>query len=81
MNQFLNSYRNIKALFEDKSIEGRNKLQKSNLVHPFTCGNDRMDSPHSEYQKLHPDEDFGQLIATEEGWICPVCDYKQIYRD
>jgi len=21
------------------------------------------------------------LIATEDGWICPVCDYKQEYRD
>ncbi len=30
----------------------------------------------------YPDAVFNQtnLIATEEGWLCPVCDYKQNHR-
>lgn len=59
------------------SVEARNALQKSGAVHPMTCGNDRGSAVHREYQKAHPGEDLGQLVATETGWICPACGYTQ----
>lgn len=70
----------ITALFNDTSVEGRNKLQRCGQVHPYTCGNNRTDEVHRAYQKEHPDEDFGQLLATEDGWICPACGYTQPLR-
>jgi hypothetical protein len=53
-----------------------NATQNDPRFHPYTCGNDRRDEAHTAYQKEHGG-DFGQLIATENGWICPACDYKQ----
>lgn len=58
------------------SVEARNALQNCGLVHPYTCGNDRMDEAHRAYQAEHGG-DFGQLVAVEGGWKCPVCDYTQ----
>lgn len=53
-----------------------NKQQNDPFCHPYTCGGDRTDEAHTAYQKEHGG-DFGQLVATENGWICPVCGYKQ----
>lgn len=39
--------------------------------HPFTCRN-RGDGHHGE-----EGGDRGVLIATEDGWVCPHCDYTQ----
>ena len=39
--------------------------------HPFTCPN-RYDTPHRQ-----AGGDLGILIATEDGWVCPDCDYTQ----
>lgn len=61
------------------SVEARNALQKSGKVHPMTCGNNRGDEAHRKYAEEHG-EDWGQLIATEEGWKCPVCEYTQPLR-
>lgn len=58
------------------SVEARNALQNSGQVHPYTCGNNRCDAAHTEYQKKNGG-DFGQLVAVEGGWVCPVCGYNQ----
>ena len=39
--------------------------------HPFTCAN-RSDGKHGE-----EGGDLGVLIATEQGWVCPHCEYTQ----
>lgn len=41
-----------------------NEFQTLANVHPFTC-------PHNHVGKSRV------LIATEDGWHCPSCDYKQ----
>lgn len=51
----------ITAPFTPTQVDSMNKYQQSGVFHSFTCINDS-----------HAD-----LIATEEGWICPLCDYKQ----
>lgn len=56
-----------------------NAWQRDGSVHPFTCGNDRMDPAHVRYQADHPSEDFGQLMATPNGWFCPACTYRQTW--
>jgi hypothetical protein len=46
----------------------------------LTCrSGNRRDTAHRAYQAGHPDDDFGELIPTLEGWKCPVCDYFQPY--
>ncbi len=59
-----------------KSVEARNALQNCGRVHPYTCGNDRTDEAHKAYQAKHGG-DWGQLVAVEGGWLCPVCGYRQ----
>jgi hypothetical protein len=68
----------VNRLFERKplTVEDRNELQKCGVIHPYTCGGNRHDEAHAKYAEEH-DEDRGQLIATEAGWICPVCNYTQ----
>jgi len=53
----------IKAPFTDEQVQNLNEYQKLGIMHEFTCGND------------HKGE--RTLIATNNGWICPTCDYKQ----
>jgi len=45
-------------------------------VHPLTCGDDRGDQAHREYQAIHGG-DLGELVKTENGMECPVCGWKQ----
>ena len=66
----------IQAPFSDEQIKNLNKFQDLGQMHPFTCGGNRTDDAHKKYAEIHGG-DYGQLIATKEGWICPVCDYKQ----
>lgn len=49
-----------------EEIDALNWLQKCGIVHPYTCGGDDK-TPYCR-------ED---LIATENGWICPKCSYTQ----
>ncbi len=69
----------IEAPFTPEQVTALNAWQNNGAVHPFTCGGNRGDYAHKKYQFEHPDQDFGQLVATSEGWICPVpgCGYKQ----
>jgi len=50
------------APFTPDEVQSLNAFQGSGCFHPFTCGND----------SGHPD-----LVATESGWSCLACDYRQ----
>jgi hypothetical protein len=49
-----------------------NRFQTEAHFHPFTCAN-RGDGEHQERDNA----DLGQLIATDQGWVCADCDYSQ----
>lgn len=53
----------IKAPFTPIQVRNLNIYQNSSRVHPFTCVNNH--------------EPNNNLFATEEGWVCPYCDYTQ----
>lgn len=59
----------ITAPFTKDQVDALNKWQQAGYVHPFTCC--------STNRSECPDE--GQLIATEEGWVCPCGKYKQLW--
>ena len=59
----------IKTPWTSEQVEVLNHYQKSGLMHPYTCGGNRKDERHLDGE--------GILVATENGWICPFCDYKQ----
>ena len=67
----------ISAPWTPEQVAALNRWQTSGRFHPFTCGGDRMDAAHVQYQYEHPDQDFGQLVASVNGWFCPVCSYRQ----
>ncbi|MGE5510507.1 MAG: hypothetical protein ACM31O_04545 [Bacteroidota bacterium] len=67
----------IKAPWTPEQVEALNAYQRSGRFHPFTCGNDRFDQAHAVYTITNGLSDYGILIATEQGWICPCCDYRQ----
>lgn len=64
------------APWTDEQVAALNAYQRKSGWHPFTCGNDRTDEAHLKYQKEHGG-DWGELVATRDGWICPACDYTQ----
>ena len=59
----------IEAPWTPEQVDALNFFQRDGLMHPFTCGN-RGDAPH-------PQNEQNALVATETGWTCPHCDYKQ----
>lgn len=58
-----------KAPFTQEEIDVLNEHQRNHEFHPYTCGGNRKDAKHLDGE--------GVLVATEDGWICPFCDYKQ----
>ncbi len=56
-------------VFTPGEVESLNAYQKSRVFHPFTCGGNRMDEKHLDGE--------GLLVATEDGWYCPFCEYRQ----
>lgn len=52
----------IRAPWTDEQVANLNAFQHDPRFHPFTCGND---SSHRV------------LVASQEGWHCEDCDYKQ----
>ena len=68
----------VRAPFTPEQVEALNRFQKYGMFHSFTCGKDRMDEAHTAYQEEHGG-DYGELVATEAGWVCPVpgCGYTQ----
>lgn len=65
----------IQAPFTATQVQGLNEYQTGadfgHKMPPFTCGN-RGDGQHGE-----EGGDKGVLIATEQGWVCPCCEYTQ----
>lgn len=65
----------IRAPFTALQVQGLNEYQTGtdfgHKMPPFTCGN-RGDGQHGE-----EGGDKGLLIATEQGWVCPCCEYTQ----
>ena len=56
-------------IFTPDEVNSLNEYQRAGVMHPFTCGGDRTDEKHLDGE--------GILVATEDGWNCPYCDYKQ----
>jgi hypothetical protein len=57
-------------VFTDDEVESLNAYQHSGAFHPFTCGSgNRTDAHHLDGE--------GLLVATNDGWHCPYCDYTQ----
>lgn len=51
----------IQAPFTADQVKSLNGYQRSKVMHPFTCA-------------MHSDLN---LIAREDGWVCPQCTYRQ----
>lgn len=58
-------------MFTPEEVASLNEYQQSGAFHPFTCGGDRTDAMHLDGQ--------GILLATENGWVCPFCEYRQTW--
>jgi hypothetical protein len=57
-------------VFTPEEVQSLNDFQKSGYMHPFTCGSgNRCDEKHLDGE--------GLLVATENGWECPWCDWRQ----
>jgi len=70
----------IKAPFTKDQVTALNSYQVSDQMPPFTCGGDKDGDRHNEAHKEYAERlsvKSGTLIATEEGWRCPVCTYTQ----
>lgn len=65
-------------IWTDEQVAALNAYQDRGDVHPFTCGGDRFDEAHKAAQEEHGG-DFGQLVATRQGWVCNACDYRQFW--
>lgn len=76
METLFPDWEEVTSNMRDQSIEARNKRQNCGFLHPYTCGNNRTDTVHKAYAEQHGG-DFGQLVAVEGGWLCPVCGYTQ----
>ena len=51
-------------------VDALNNRQQDVSLHPYTCGSgNRKDANHLDGE--------GILIATEDGWKCPFCSYRQ----
>jgi hypothetical protein len=52
----------IKAPFSQVQVYFLNRFQEAGRFHPFTCGGEKCRE---------------NLVATTDGWRCPLCDYTQ----
>jgi hypothetical protein len=68
----------IEAPWTVDQVVALNSWQRRGDVHPFTCGGDRTDADHRAYATEH-NQDMGELVATLNGWFCPVCSYRQTW--
>lgn len=67
--------KDLVAPFTDEQVQALNEFQ-THLAdgfagHPYTCIN-RGDGRHG-----NQGGDLGVLVETNEGWVCPHCDYRQ----
>jgi hypothetical protein len=56
-----------KPIWTMEEVVRLNEYQRNKNLHPYTCGQ------RSDHPKF--DGDYGVLVATVYGWICPFCDY------
>jgi hypothetical protein len=68
----------VEAPWTPHQVAALNRWQQAGDVHPFTCGGERMDPAHVGYAMAHGG-DYGQLVASVNGWFCPVCSYRQTW--
>lgn len=54
----------IRAPWDDETVAALNAYQVAEIMHPYTCGGE------------HEGESV-PLLATRDGWVCPLCDYAQ----
>ena len=54
-----------------EQVQGLNEYQSCSWVHPFTCPD------HSYHPVTEGQENV--LVATTDGWVCPHCDYRQLW--
>lgn len=69
LRQMLDEIEEEPIVFTPDEVASLNAYQNSNAFHPFTCGGNRTDAKHLDGE--------GRLVATEYGWTCPYCEYKQ----
>jgi len=69
--------RTTKSPWTPERVTALNKRQKNPSWHPYTCGGNRCDAAHVQHAEQHNDRDYGVLVATPNGWVCPVCGYRQ----
>ena len=62
------------APWTDEQVAALNLFQLETRVAPL-CGGDRTDDAHRAYQAEHGGN-LGQLVATKDGLVCPVCGYR-----
>lgn len=62
----------ITAPFTPEQVEQLNRFQQLGITHPFTCATPKKHKPAHPALRT-PVHDV--LIATTEGWKCPICDY------
>jgi hypothetical protein len=70
----------VQAPWTDEQVANLNRWQNHGFMHGFTCGSGkRGDQDHVAYAALHDLNDNGLLLATPQGWVCPVpsCPYTQ----
>ena len=65
-----------RAPWTDEQVAALNAFQADRRVHPFTCP-ERGDDAHHRISVLAAKRDVGMLVATRDGWVCPVCGYTQ----
>jgi hypothetical protein len=56
-------------IFTPDEVKSLNEYQQAGYFHPFTCGGNRTDEKHLDGE--------GILVATENGWECPYCSFRQ----
>jgi hypothetical protein len=56
----------VRAPWTLNQVDALNRFQQRSDIHPFTCPHD-----HGSNSRI--------LIATINGWICPNCDYTQVW--
>jgi hypothetical protein len=73
--------RGIREPLELAPIKALNRSQRDPSCNPLTCGGSRGDEAHRRYAEEHGDRNAGLLVATPDGWVCPVpgCGYRQAF--
>jgi len=66
----------LRAPWAPQVVAALNRYQHAQVFIPYTCGGQRGDGAHAAHARAYG-QDMGLLQATPDGWVCPVCDYRQ----